>query len=1409
MSNTYVVMQRDTDLFGTKTTFRETTDLPWSVTFSIWTRFRVRSRVVFASDGKYGFSPYMFKGSTAALSTAGTIFLSDQAYGNVSTEWHNIVTVVDRDTNVVTFYFDGVRKAELQLNADDLGGTEPTFGGSVEEGLVFGHHAVWNDVGYLLHEWPYSAIYGFVDEVALWSEALTEEDVRHLFERGIDPSTAMVKPETLVIHYDFEQSTEEEAYTVVPNVGIGGSKFDAVLGAYPSTAFDDPVTKWAVETEDGCVGYVDVTKPRLVVNDAKEVTNRPPIVVAQNIRVVEGDAFTFYLYAEDPEGDWIDFFTLTSLPSHGALYEVNSIDLQQQTRVYSAPYVPVYDHFHFVWHPSTEETVTVIATATDSNGATSEEAVARFVIVKKDDLPTSLDVNVTIDEDTEIDVTVRGIDLDSAFLTVVVDELPKHGSLYEIGAEPRINVSYAQYFASGEEPLEQYAMSVHAVSTFWASRPNDEFPYPYWHPFMATGPPSLDEYGDSREAWSPLNRNAPEGVFSGGDDLLMFGPWDARGTFEQDGYSEFIEIDFQVPVYLQNVFVGMPRGMGSIVGIRAWDEFTEAWQPVYEGDADPDYERYMRLMRQYSVFEPFPRACRTAAFQVSRLRIELDTVTVADWNEIDYVQLVGSRTKQAAEIRALDGAATFRYVPDTNVEGIDTFTYRFCDCGTTRCSQPATAVITVAAVNDAPVVPSIPLEVASDCDDSAVQTIQLEAADVDTNDTLTFVVTTDDVDHQFVLLRPLLNNSNSTEMMVITSEDVPYEAVDGVVYYAVKSKPRSSLTLTYAVRDSKGTEAANVGTVRIGCVSMQCIGGSYFDGGHSCVECPPGTFASGMAYRTECELCPARTFQPAAGGIFCYECSLGEFSTSDPGATECTCLPGAYKGTDDLCHLCPAGEYSEAVNSENCTSCPAGSFPTDNATDNDGAGVTFGARACVPCPAETYSTDPKAALCTPCERGRTSSGGATACNDCVERYYYDLKKQECVACVNRVQCRAGTTLATWDVERGFWRRNPESTTIYECPPGRSSCKGGIGMTGDEICGDRFIGRLCSKCDTGFYLTSRGRCRRCDEGKIAVFTVAGTMLLLLVLLLLFLSGRPLIIVDLAKIRQRLTARRHEEARISFEQHSKSLAVMLHLEEDDDGADESPGRATTMVPPHFFIDRPSKKTDDELNLRNPRPSAILRNPPLLNQSDHPSQKKRLERAQNSVALMRMYAMLSVKWKIVISTFQILASNSQSFLIEWPKTMNFILNYLAAMLNVDFLMFPQFQCFRKLNHYDHLLAATGFPLVFIAFVVFFVVTPLDGLAQSKRFCKFYERQHSRFALMLVVLFFAYSSASQTIAQTFVCQNFSDENESFLRVDLSVRCSGPAYQAWTIFALVMTVVWPIGMPTLFLPLLALQRSD
>lgn len=58
-------------------------------------------------------------------------------------------------------------------------------------------------------------------------------------------------------------------------------------------------------------------------------------------------------------------------------------------------------------------------------------------------------------------------------------------------------------------------------------------------------------------------------------------------------------------------------------------------------------------------------------------------------------------------------------------------------------------------------------------------------------------------------------------------------------------------------------------------------------------------------------------------------------------------------------------------------------------------------------------------------------------------------------------------------------------------------------------------------------------------------------------------------------------------------------------------------------------------------------------------------------------------------------------------------------------------------------------------------------------------------------------YSSVSSTILQTFACQHI--DGGWYLRADYSISCESRAYMGFRIYAVGMSIVYPLGMPALF----------
>jgi len=58
---------------------------------------------------------------------------------------------------------------------------------------------------------------------------------------------------------------------------------------------------------------------------------------------------------------------------------------------------------------------------------------------------------------------------------------------------------------------------------------------------------------------------------------------------------------------------------------------------MYEGAADIDSYLFHKKTKQFSTFVPHP-LCQPA-FKTDIVKIKMDTKTIDDWNEIDYVRL--------------------------------------------------------------------------------------------------------------------------------------------------------------------------------------------------------------------------------------------------------------------------------------------------------------------------------------------------------------------------------------------------------------------------------------------------------------------------------------------------------------------------------------------------------------------------------------------------------------------------------------------------------------------------------------------------------------------------------------------------------------------------------------------------
>ena len=151
--------------------------------------------------------------------------------------------------------------------------------------------------------------------------------------------------------------------------------------------------------------------------------------------------------------------------------------------------------------------------------------------------------------------------------------------------------------------------------------------------------------------------------------------WDVDYHLEHEGYTDFYTIQFDKAVYIKDIEIGEPRGPMSTVAIEAYDYATKRWMVMWSGE--PDYARYMFLKRtqQFSLFLPYP-LCQPS-FKTDIIRIKQNTRAIDDWNQIDFVKLVGSEEVTPG---ALPTASLVYEPPSGGLDCAESFTFSMSDC---------------------------------------------------------------------------------------------------------------------------------------------------------------------------------------------------------------------------------------------------------------------------------------------------------------------------------------------------------------------------------------------------------------------------------------------------------------------------------------------------------------------------------------------------------------------------------------------------------------------------------------------------------------------------------------------------------------------------------------------------------
>ena len=83
----------------------------------------------------------------------------------------------------------------------------------------------------------------------------------------------------------------------------------------------------------------------------------------------------------------------------------------------------------------------------------------------------------------------------------------------------------------------------------------------------------------------------------------------------------------------------------------------------------------------------------------------------------------------------------------------------------------------------------------------------------------------------------------------------------------------------------------------------------------------------------------------------------------------------------------------------------------------------------------------------------------------------------------------------------------------------------------------------------------------------------------------------------------------------------------------------------------------------------------------------------------------------------------------------------------------------------------------------------------------------RHKHMSAVILVAFLVYSSVSSAVLQMFDCKHLDDGN-NYLRADYTILCDSVKHRALQVYAGVMVIIYPVGIPTLYSLLLFRNRS-
>jgi len=168
----------------------------------------------------------------------------------------------------------------------------------------------------------------------------------------------------------------------------------------------------------------------------------------------------------------------------------------------------------------------------------------------------------------------------------------------------------------------------------------------------------------------------------------------------------------------------------------------------------------------------------------------------------------------------------------------------------------------------------------------------------------------------------------------------------------------------------------------------------------------------------------------------------------------------------------------------------------------------------------------------------------------------------------------------------------------------------------------------------------------------------------------------------------------------------------------------------------------------------------------------------------------AKFSVKFKILISLWQILQGIGAAFSIPFPPFYEQVVSTVSGVLQIELPAVMPLDCIIATSYYSKLAFKCIWPL--IAYAVFGISSKLF------RKCGKVDQADSCINFGFFVMFVIYPSVSSGLLSMFYCVGLEDGTE-WLRVDLSLECNTATHSAMLAFTFVMLGLHTVGTPLIY----------